>query len=30
VNIVTLPAIPIADLRTKLKGPKQMGKAKKI
>jgi uncharacterized protein with GYD domain len=28
VNIVTLPAIPIASLRAKLKGPKQMGKAK--
>jgi uncharacterized protein with GYD domain len=27
VNIVTLPAISIADLRAKLKGPKQMGKA---
>ena len=27
VNIVTLPAIPLADLRAKLKGPKQMGKA---
>jgi uncharacterized protein with GYD domain len=27
VNIVTLPAIPLADLRSKLKGPKQMGKA---
>ena len=26
VNIVTLPAIPMASLRTKLKGPKQMGK----
>ena len=28
VNIVTLPAVPIAELRAKLKGPKQMGKAK--
>ena len=27
VNIVTLPAIPMAVLRTKLKGAKQMGKA---
>jgi uncharacterized protein with GYD domain len=27
VNIVTMPAISIADLRAKLKGPKQMGKA---
>ncbi len=27
VNIVTLPAIPVAALRAKLKGPKQMGKA---
>ncbi len=27
VNIVTLPAIPVAVLRAKLKGPKQMGKA---
>ena len=27
VNIVTLPAIPIAALRTKLKGAKQMGRA---
>ena len=27
VNIVTLPAIPMAALRTKLKGAKQMGKA---
>jgi uncharacterized protein with GYD domain len=26
VNIMTLPAIPIASLRSKLKGPKQMGK----
>jgi uncharacterized protein with GYD domain len=26
VNIVTLPAIPLADLRAKLKGPKQMGR----
>jgi uncharacterized protein with GYD domain len=26
VNIVTLPAIPIAALRAKLKGPKQIGK----
>jgi uncharacterized protein with GYD domain len=26
VNIATLPAIPIADLRAKLKGPKQMGR----
>jgi len=27
VNIVTLPAISIAQLRAKLKGPKQMGRA---
>jgi uncharacterized protein with GYD domain len=27
VNIVSLPAIPIADLRAKLKGPKQMGRS---
>ena len=27
VNIVTLPAIPVADLRAKLKGPQQMGRA---
>ena len=27
VNIMTLPAIPVANLRAKLKGPKQMGKA---
>jgi uncharacterized protein with GYD domain len=27
VNITTLPAIPIADLRAKMKGPKQMGRA---
>jgi uncharacterized protein with GYD domain len=27
VNIVTLPAISMPDLRSKLKGPKQMGKA---
>jgi len=27
VNIVTLPATPVAVLRAKLKGPKQMGKA---
>jgi uncharacterized protein with GYD domain len=27
VNIVTLPAMPLAALRDKLKGPKQMGKA---
>jgi uncharacterized protein with GYD domain len=27
VNIVTLPAIPIAALRTKLKGAQQMGRA---
>lgn len=27
VNIMTLPAIPVASLRAKLKGPKQMGKA---
>ena len=27
VNIVTLPAIPVADLRAKLKGPKQMGRS---
>ena len=26
VNIVTLPAIPIAALHAKLKGPKQIGK----
>jgi uncharacterized protein with GYD domain len=26
VNIVTLPAIPIATLSAKLKGPKQIGK----
>jgi uncharacterized protein with GYD domain len=26
VNIMTLPAIPIAQLRAKLKGPKQMGR----
>ena len=26
VNIMTLPAIPIAQLRTKLKGSKQMGR----
>jgi uncharacterized protein with GYD domain len=30
VNIVTLPAIPIAALRAKLKGPKQMGKARQV
>ena len=30
VNIVTLPAVPIAELRAKLKGPKQMGKAKQV
>jgi len=29
VNIVTLPAIPVADLRTKLKGSKQMGKSQR-
>jgi uncharacterized protein with GYD domain len=28
VNIVSLPAIPIADLRAKLKGPKQMGRGR--
>src|SRR5713226_9274359 len=28
VNIVTLPAISVEDLRAKLKGPKQMGKAR--
>jgi uncharacterized protein with GYD domain len=27
VNIITLPAIPIEQLRTKLKGPKQMGRS---
>jgi uncharacterized protein with GYD domain len=27
VNIVTLPAIPLSDLRAKLKGSKQMGRA---
>ena len=27
VNIVTLPAIPTSQLRKKLKGPKQMGRA---
>jgi len=27
VNIVTLPAISMAQLRSKLKGPKQMGRA---
>jgi uncharacterized protein with GYD domain len=27
VNIVTLPAISMAQLRAKLKGPKQMGRA---
>src|SRR5689334_24338173 len=27
VSIVTLPAIPIAALRAKLKGPRQIGKA---
>jgi uncharacterized protein with GYD domain len=27
VNIVSLPAIPISDLRAKLKGPKQMGRS---
>jgi uncharacterized protein with GYD domain len=27
VNIVSLPAMPIAALRAKLKGPKQIGKA---
>ncbi|MGH7934078.1 MAG: GYD domain-containing protein [Candidatus Binataceae bacterium] len=27
VNIVTLPAIPVADLRAKLKGPHQMGRS---
>jgi uncharacterized protein with GYD domain len=26
VNIVTLPALTIAELRAKLKGPKQMGR----
>jgi len=28
VNIVTLPAISVEELRAKLKGPKQMGKAR--
>ena len=28
VNIMTLPAIPVTELRKKLKGPKQMGKSK--
>jgi uncharacterized protein with GYD domain len=28
VNIMTLPAIPMAEFRKKLKGPKQMGKSK--
>jgi uncharacterized protein with GYD domain len=28
VNIVTVPAIPMAGLRAKLKGPKQMGRAR--
>src|SRR5713101_501914 len=28
VNIVTLPAISVEDLRAKLKGPKQMGRAR--
>jgi uncharacterized protein with GYD domain len=27
VNITTLPAIPVAELKAKMKGPKQMGKA---
>ena len=27
VNIMTLPAIPVAELRAKMKGPKQMGRA---
>ncbi|HZC00670.1 MAG TPA: GYD domain-containing protein [Gammaproteobacteria bacterium] len=27
VNIMTLPAIPTAQLREKLKGPKQMGRS---
>jgi uncharacterized protein with GYD domain len=27
VNIMTLPAIPLAELRDKMKGPKQMGRA---
>jgi uncharacterized protein with GYD domain len=27
VNIMTLPAIPVAELRDKMKGPKQMGRA---
>ena len=26
VNITTLPAIAVAELRTKMKGPKQMGR----
>jgi uncharacterized protein with GYD domain len=26
VNIMTLPAIPVAELRAKMKGPKQMGR----
>ena len=28
VNIASMPAIPIADLRAKLKGPKQMGRGR--
>ena len=27
VNITTLPAIPLDELQTKMKGPKQMGRA---
>jgi uncharacterized protein with GYD domain len=27
VNITTLPAIPVAELTAKMKGPKQMGRA---
>jgi uncharacterized protein with GYD domain len=27
VNITTLPAIPVSELKAKMKGPKQMGKA---
>jgi uncharacterized protein with GYD domain len=30
VSIVTLPALPIAELRAKLKGPKQMGRKARI
>jgi uncharacterized protein with GYD domain len=28
INIVTLPAISVEDLRAKLKGPKQTGRAR--